>query len=136
MLEERARIARDLHDGFIQALAGIDLRVEACKLHLQRDPARVPTALDGAAPGRRVAATARCGTDLTVLRTASRQADDFGSTLDRLGGGVLDPRAAASTCPGRPPIRAAAVDRLRANADRARGAPQRRAATDVRRRRW
>ena len=29
VLEERARIARDLHDGFIQALAGIDLRVEA-----------------------------------------------------------------------------------------------------------
>ena len=30
VLEERARIARDLHDGFIQSLAGIDLRAEAC----------------------------------------------------------------------------------------------------------
>ena len=46
MLEERARIARDLHDGFIQSLAGIDLRVEAAKLLLQRDPQRVPKALE------------------------------------------------------------------------------------------
>src|SRR5262249_22249613 len=45
VVEERARIARDLHDGFIQALAGIDLRVEAAKLLLRRDPARVPKAL-------------------------------------------------------------------------------------------
>ena len=39
--EERSRIARDLHDGFIQSLAGIDLRVEACKVLLQRDPGRI-----------------------------------------------------------------------------------------------
>jgi hypothetical protein len=44
VLEARARIARDLRQVH-QALAGIDLRVEACKLHLQRDPTRVP-ALD------------------------------------------------------------------------------------------
>src|SRR5439155_23201356 len=43
---ERARIARDLHDGFIQSLAGIDLRVEACKLLLRRDPTRVPRELE------------------------------------------------------------------------------------------
>jgi signal transduction histidine kinase len=83
VLEERARIARDLHDGFIQALAGIDLRVEACKLHLQRDPGRVPKALDelhqAVEYGYR-----EVRHYLTVLRTASRQADDFGSTLDRL----------------------------------------------------
>ena len=41
VLEERGRIARDLHDGFIQSLAGIDLRVEACKLLLRRDPSRI-----------------------------------------------------------------------------------------------
>lgn len=45
VLEERGRIARDLHDGFIQSLAGIDLRLEACKVLLQRDPGRVPRAL-------------------------------------------------------------------------------------------
>jgi len=44
--EERGRIARDLHDGFIQSLAGIDLRVEACKLLMRRDPTRVPRELE------------------------------------------------------------------------------------------
>jgi signal transduction histidine kinase len=83
VLEERARIARDLHDGFIQALAGIDLRVEATKLHLQRDPARVPRELEELhqAVDRGYREVRHY---LTVLRTASRQADDFGSTLDRL----------------------------------------------------
>ena len=83
VLEERARIARDLHDGFIQALAGIDLRVEACKLHLQRDPARVPRELEDLhqAVDRGYREVRHY---LTVLRTASRIADDFGSTLDRL----------------------------------------------------
>jgi signal transduction histidine kinase len=83
VLEERARIARDLHDGFIQSLAGIDLRVEACKLQLQRDPARVPPALEELhqAVDRGYREVRHY---LTVLRTASRQADDFGSTLDRL----------------------------------------------------
>jgi len=83
VLEERARIARDLHDGFIQALAGIDLRVEACKLHLQRDPARVPRELEDLhqAVDRGYREVRHY---LTVLRTASRQADDLGSTLDRL----------------------------------------------------
>ncbi len=46
VIEERGRIARDLHDGFIQSLAGIDLRVEACKLLLQRDPTRIPRELE------------------------------------------------------------------------------------------
>jgi signal transduction histidine kinase len=46
VLEERGRIARDLHDGFIQSLAGIDLRVEACKVLLQRDPPRVARGLE------------------------------------------------------------------------------------------
>src|SRR5262245_66434221 len=36
VLEERARIARDLHDGLLQALAGIDLRTAAAKHLLQR----------------------------------------------------------------------------------------------------
>ena len=83
VLEERARIARDLHDGFIQALAGIDLRVEATKLLLQRDPQRVPKALE------ELHAAVDSGyrevrSYLTVLRQASRRAADLGSALDRL----------------------------------------------------
>ena len=82
VLEERARIARDLHDGFIQALAGIDLRVEACKLLLQRDPSRIPRELEdlhqavdhGYREVRRY---------LAELRSPSRQAELW-STLDHL----------------------------------------------------
>jgi signal transduction histidine kinase len=33
---ERSRIARDLHDGFVQSLAGIDLRIESSRLSLQK----------------------------------------------------------------------------------------------------
>jgi signal transduction histidine kinase len=83
VLEERARIARDLHDGFIQALAGIDLRVEATKHLFKRDPSRVPKALEEL--HQAVDAGYReVRHYLTVLRTASRQAGDLGSTLDRL----------------------------------------------------
>jgi signal transduction histidine kinase len=32
--EQRHRIARDLHDGFVQALAGINLRIEGCRRSL------------------------------------------------------------------------------------------------------
>lgn len=32
--EQRHRIARDLHDGFVQALAGINLRIESCRRSL------------------------------------------------------------------------------------------------------
>lgn len=83
VLEERARIARDLHDGFIQSLAGIDLRVEACRKLVERDPSRVPRQLEelhqmvdrGYREVRHY---------LTVLRSASRQADDLCATLDQL----------------------------------------------------
>jgi signal transduction histidine kinase len=83
VLEERARIARDLHDGFIQSLAGIDLRVEACRKLVDRDPTRVPRQLEelhqmvdrGYREVRHY---------LTVLRSASRQADDLCATLDQL----------------------------------------------------
>jgi signal transduction histidine kinase len=83
VLEERSRIARDLHDGFIQTLAGIDLRVEACRKLVERDPARVPRQLEelhqmvdhGYREVRHY---------LTVLRSASRQADDLCATLDQL----------------------------------------------------
>jgi signal transduction histidine kinase len=35
--EQRHRIARDLHDGFAQALAGINLRIESCRRMLHRN---------------------------------------------------------------------------------------------------
>ena len=83
VLEERGRIARDLHDGFIQSLAGIDLRVEACKLLLQRDPSRIRHEL-----GELHEAVNRGYREvrhyLSMLRAASRPADDLWSSLDRL----------------------------------------------------
>ncbi|MCL5104209.1 MAG: sensor histidine kinase [Armatimonadetes bacterium] len=42
--EERIRIARDLHDNFLQTLAAIKLHLERCKLLVQKDTTR---ALDG-----------------------------------------------------------------------------------------
>lgn len=83
VLEERARIGRDLHDGFIQSLAGIDMRVEACKTWLQRDPARLPRELD-----QLQQAVERGYKEvrhfLNVLRTTSRPTADLGAAIDRL----------------------------------------------------
>lgn len=42
--EERLRIARDLHDNFLQTLAAIKLHLERCKILVAKDPSR---ALDG-----------------------------------------------------------------------------------------
>lgn len=42
--EERLRIARDLHDNFLQTLAAIKLHLERCKILVAKDPTR---ALDG-----------------------------------------------------------------------------------------
>jgi len=83
VLEERARIARDLHDGFIQSLAAIDLRVEAAKVLVERKPERLPRALEelhqvvdrGYQDVRHY---------LTVLRNTSRPTEDFLTVLDRL----------------------------------------------------
>jgi signal transduction histidine kinase len=43
--EERARIARDIHDGFVQALASIDVGIEVCRRLDQRNPARLTSEL-------------------------------------------------------------------------------------------
>ena len=83
VLEERARIARDLHDGFIQSLAGIDLRIEACKMLLQRDPRRVRRELEelhqAVDHGYR-----EVRHYLNVLRAAGRPTSELWTTLDRL----------------------------------------------------
>src|SRR4029077_5386736 len=81
--DERGRIARDLHDGFIQSLAGIDLRVEACKLLLQRDPARVPRELEELhqAVDRGYREVRHY---LNVLREPRRPQESLWASLDRL----------------------------------------------------
>jgi signal transduction histidine kinase len=81
--EERGRIARDLHDGFIQSLAGIDLRVEACKLLLQRDPGRVPRELEELhqAVDRGYREVRHY---LAFLREPQRQEQNLWAALDRL----------------------------------------------------
>jgi signal transduction histidine kinase len=83
VLEERARIARDLHDGFIQSLAGIDLRAEACLKLIERDPARVPREL------AELQQTVERGYRevrhyLNVLRSSSREAYDLRTTIEQV----------------------------------------------------
>jgi signal transduction histidine kinase len=83
VLEERARIARDLHDGFIQSLAGIDLRAEACRKMLDRDPTRVGRELD------ELQQTVERGYRevrhyLNVLRSSSREAHDLHTALEQV----------------------------------------------------
>jgi signal transduction histidine kinase len=83
VLEERARIARDLHDGFIQSLAGIDLRVEACRVMCERDPSRISTELaDLQQVVDRGYRDVRAY--LKVLRGASRRSRDLEAVLDRI----------------------------------------------------
>jgi signal transduction histidine kinase len=83
VLEERARIARDLHDGFIQSLAGIDLRAEAARKMIERDPARVSQELT------ELQQTVERGYRevrhyMNVLRSASREAQDLQATLEQV----------------------------------------------------
>lgn len=44
--QERARIARDVHDGFVQSLASIDVGIEVCRRLADRDPAKLPPELE------------------------------------------------------------------------------------------
>jgi signal transduction histidine kinase len=39
--EERARIARDVHDGFVQSLASLDVGIEVCRRLERKEPARL-----------------------------------------------------------------------------------------------
>src|SRR5262249_21114375 len=70
---------------FIQSLAGIDLRIEACKLLLQRDPARIPRELEELHQAVDVGYR-EVRHYLTVLRGAGTpsEAGDLCATLDRL----------------------------------------------------
>jgi len=44
--EERLRIARDLHDNFLQTLAAIKLHLERCKILVEKDSARAKDGID------------------------------------------------------------------------------------------
>ena len=82
VLEERARIARDLHDGFIQSLAGIDLRAEACQDARSRSDA-------GARELDELQQTVERGYRevrhyLNVLRSSSREAHDLHTALEQV----------------------------------------------------
>jgi signal transduction histidine kinase len=43
--EERARIARDVHDGFVQSLASLDVGIEVCRRLERKQPARLASEL-------------------------------------------------------------------------------------------
>lgn len=45
-MEERLRIARDLHDNFLQTLAGIRLHLEHCGIIAEQEPAKLKDALN------------------------------------------------------------------------------------------
>lgn len=48
VLQERERIGMDLHDGTIQAIYGVGLKIEDCINRLETEPAEVSKELDGA----------------------------------------------------------------------------------------
>ena len=73
--QQRHRIGRDLHDGFMQALAGINLRLESCRRHLRSD------------------AVAEALTDLTELQdSVNREYDELRAYMRSLAGLEVTPR--------------------------------------------
>jgi len=74
--QQRHRIARDLHDGFVQALAGINLKLEGCRRLLGRGE------------------TDRAMTVLTDLQTSvNREYDELRSYMSMLAGVHASPAA-------------------------------------------
>ena len=74
--EQRHRIGRDLHDGFIQVLSGINLRLDGCRRLLQAD------------------AVAEALTDLAELRnTVNREHDEWRAYMRSLAGLEVTPRS-------------------------------------------
>jgi signal transduction histidine kinase len=94
--QQRHRIARDLHDGFVQALAGINLRLEGCRrLLVRNDPAHAMTVL----------------TDLQT--SVSREYDDLRAYMSTLAGVPPSPASV-----GAPPTTSFSLDiRVRGSID-------------------
>jgi signal transduction histidine kinase len=73
--EERARIARDLHDGCVQTLAGVNLRLESCRELLRRgrgsaalaDLAELQASVNSEYDGLRTYMRSLAGQDLTSI---------------------------------------------------------------------
>ena len=90
-LEERARIARDLHDVVAHAVSVIVVQAEAAKNMLHRDPARASEAIDAISlSGREALAELRqllhvlgSGDDLAPL-TPTPTADDIDQLIERV----------------------------------------------------
>jgi signal transduction histidine kinase len=77
--QQRHRIARDLHDGFAQALAGITLRIEGCRRLLRRNDSADALA------------------ELTDLQTSvNREYDELRTYMSSLAGIPPSPAAAGS----------------------------------------
>ena len=74
--QPRQRIGRDLHDGFMQALAGVNLRLESCRRHLLSN------------------AVSEALTDLTELQdSVNREYDELRAYMRSLAGLEATPRA-------------------------------------------
>jgi signal transduction histidine kinase len=87
--EQRHRIARDLHDNFAQALAGIDLRLEGCRRQLRANPA------------------AEMLTELTDLQASvKRESEDLRTYTRSLAGLEMHPSTGDATTPTRLWVRA------------------------------
>ncbi|HXC50020.1 MAG TPA: histidine kinase [Candidatus Limnocylindrales bacterium] len=81
--QQRHLIARDLHDGFAQALAGITLRIEGCRRLLRRNDSADALA------------------ELTELQTSvNREYDELRSYMSTLAGIPPSSPAAAAAAPG------------------------------------
>ena len=125
MLEERRRIARDVHDFVGHGLAAVMLQVTSARHVLRRDPAAAEEALQSAEEvGRRSMGELRRTVGAAAQRRRGRR--DIAGSL-----GEGDPRA-RRPCSGRGPRRRAAHARRprrrsrRASAWRCTGSPRRR----------
>ncbi len=84
--EQRHRIARDLHDGFAQALAGINLRIEGCLRSLRRSDV-APQAAGGNAQPQAGINVEEAVTELTELQeSVDREYDELRAYMQDLAG--------------------------------------------------
>jgi signal transduction histidine kinase len=84
--EQRHRIARDLHDGFAQALAGINLRIEGCLRSLRRSDVATQHA-GGTVSSQAGINVEEAVTELTELQeSVDREYDELRAYMKELAG--------------------------------------------------